>query len=366
MNTDLKFYNAFNSIPGVGVATLRLLKLHFNTFEEAWAASETGLREAKIDEKPLQAILWKRPSIRPDQFMERLIRENIWIIEKDNPQFSEYLKEIPNPPWALYGRGNANLWQSADAKKPILGVVGTRRPTQYGLEATDIIVSQLTETGCAIVSGLAVGIDGRAHEACLDSGGTTIAVLGTGVDADSIFPSEHRGLARRIAESGGAVISEYAPGTPATKDHFPQRNRIISGLSQGVIVIEAREKSGALITARFALEQNREVFALPGSIFSHTSTGPNTLIKEGAKLVLSARDILEEFGIEYNKEKKAIAAESLSNDEQKLIEILDEPLSVDVIKNKTGLAINIILASLSLLEIKGLVSNMGQDTYQKI
>jgi len=360
MNPDIKFFNAFNSIPGVGPATLRLLKFRFGIFREAWFASEPALQEAGVETQPLQAILWKRPSLNPDQLMQKLISENIWILDCENPHFPSYLKEITNAPLAIYGRGKL------ENKFPALAVVGTRRPTHYGLEACENIVNTLALAGVAIVSGLATGIDGRAHETALDAKGYTVAVLGSGVDRNSIFPSEHVGLARRIADAGGAVISEYAPETPATKEHFPARNRIISGLSRGVLVIEAREKSGALITARFALEQNRDVFAVPGSIFSPTSQGPNRLIQEGAKLIRNAEDILEELGIEYNKITRERALENMNENEMKILALLEEPLTVDAIKDKSVIATPVIIATLSMLELKGLVKNLGQGAYQKI
>ena len=244
-----------------------------------------------------------------------------------------------------------------------LAIVGTRRPTSYGMEVAEKLSRELVEAGATIVSGLAMGIDGRAHEAAVDAKGTTIAVLGSGLDDMSLFPPEHRGLARRIVESGNALVSEYAPGTPAVKEHFPARNRIISGLSRGVIVVEARERSGALITARFALEQNRDVFAVPGSMFSPTSAGPHALIREGAKIVRTAQDILEEFGIEYTNSAQGGAP--IEEKEKLLLELLEEPLSVDLIKEKTGMETAAIVATLSLLELKGHIRNFG-DRYQKI
>lgn len=358
---DLKFLNAFNSIPAVGPASLRLLKNHFGVLETAWRAGENALQESGITTTALQAILWKRPSLQPDREMEKLVRENIWLITEEDERYPPLLKEIPSPPLLLYGKGAL-----PQTRFGALAVVGTRRPTAYGLEATEKIVQELAGAGLTIVSGLATGIDTRAHEACLEVKGRTIAVLGSGVDQNSIFPPENRGLGRRIVESDGAIISEYAPGTPAVKEHFPARNRIISGLSLGVLVSEAREKSGARITARYALDQNREVFALPGSIFSPTSRWPNRLIQEGAKLVTCAADILEELGMDYTKERVRKSDELLGEKEKVILELVEEPLSVDVIKEKTGLETSAIVASLSMLELKGRVKNLGADTYQKV
>lgn len=358
--TDLKFLNALNSIPGVGPATLRTLKNYFGTYEAAWHAGEPDLMQAGVSTRALQSILWKKPSLNPDRELQKISKENIWILTEDDERYPAYLKEIENTPVILYGKG------AMFDEKICLGVVGTRRPTAYGTEATENLVRELSAAGLTIVSGLASGIDARAHEATLDTGGKTIAVLGSGLDQNSIFPPENRGLARRIVEGGGTLLGEYAPGTPAVKDHFPARNRIISGLSRGVLVVEAREKSGARITTRMAMEQNREVFALPGSIFSPTSRWPLMLIQQGAKLVTSAQDILEELGIEYNKEDAQKFDELVGGTEKTILDILEAPLGVDTIKEKTGLATPAIIASLSMLELKGLVRNLGPDTYQKI
>lgn len=358
---DLKFLNAFNSIPNVGPATLRTIKKYFGGYENAWRANETELKKLNLREDILRAILWKKPSIQPDLEMTKLVRENIWMLTESDPSFPAPLREIPNSPIIIYGRGQIKNLQ----RQTLLAVVGTRKPTQYGLEAASVLTRELVEAGVIVVSGLAMGIDARAHETAVDNKGKTIAVLGCGVNQDSIFPPENKGLARRILENDGTMISEYAPSTPALKEHFPARNRIISGLSQGVLVIEAREKSGALITAGLALEQNREVFALPGSIFSLTSFGPNKLLQQGAKAVISSRDILDELGIDYNRISGG-TDELFTEKENLLLELLSEPLNIDVIKEKTGLETSVIIASISLLELKGKIRNLEGDTYQKI
>ncbi len=361
MNRDLKFLNAWNSIPNIGPVTIRTLRDHFGSLEEAWRAGETDLVSAGLTPHKLQSVTWKRPSTHPDREMEKLLRDNTWILTDNDPLFPPELKEIPSSPFFLYGKGDI---RKLSTKSVMLGVVGTRRPTPYGIEATEILVRELVEAGTIIVSGLAWGIDAKAHETTLEADGTTIAVLGSGLDQASIFPPENRGLAKRVVEKGGVILSEYSPETPATRDHFPARNRIIAGLSRGVLVVEAREKSGALITARLALEQNREVFALPGSIFSSTSRGPNLLIQQGAKLILSAKDILEELGIEYTK--KILADLSLGEKEKIIYNLLEEPTSVDTLKEKTSLETSFIIATLSFLELKNMVKNLGQDIYQRI
>lgn len=361
MSRDIKFLNAWNSIPNIGPVTIKNLREHFGTLEAAWRAGEADLVSASITPRQLQSVNWKRPSLHPDREMEKLFKENIWLVTDTDPLFPAGLKEIPYPPFYIYGKGDLRKL-SADSVK--VAVVGTRRPTPYGVEATETLVSGLVEAGITIVSGLAWGIDAKAHETALETKGETIAILGSGLDQPSVFPPENRGLAKRIVEQGGVIVSEYAPETPAMKEHFPARNRIVAGLSRGVLVIEARERSGALITARLALEQNREVFALPGSIFSSTSCGPNTLIQQGAKLVRSAKDIWEELGIEYTKE---IEKNFSFGEKEKLIyNLLEEPLSVDTLKEKTNLETSFIIATLSFFELKNIVKNLGQDTYQRI
>lgn len=362
---DLKFLNALNRIPGVGPATLRALKNTFGSFENAWRAEASALEAAGGTPAAIRSIIWKRPSINPDRELEKLIREEIWMITEEDPGFPPLLKEIPKGPLALYGRGTPP-WGSAElAVIPSVAVVGTRKPTQYGLEVAESIAGELAEAGVIVTSGLAVGIDTRAHEAALSRKGKTIAVIGSGLDDNSLFPPQNRGLVRRIVDSGGAVISEYALGTPALREHFPARNRIIAGISRGVLVVEAREKSGALITARLALEQNRDIFAIPGAVFSPTSAGPHALIREGALLVTSGKDILEALGISYTAISGA-DDELFDESAYVLLSLLEEPSRVDDLMEKTGLETPAIVAGLSALELRGKIRRLDNDTYQKI
>lgn len=363
MNSDLKYINAFNSIPGIGISTLRSLKEKFGTIENGWKAGDTEIERATTDHAA-NRIKWKRSSINPDKKMAELLANNIWMVCEDDNNFPKYLKEISHSPIAIYGKGNPSLLNTQD-DKPCVAVVGTRKPTQYGLEACESIVRELASFEITIVSGMALGIDSRAHQTALDTGGKTIAVLGSGLDKNSIYPQENKGLAQRIIDSGGLLISEYTAGTPPMKEHFPQRNRIVSGLARGILVVEAKEKSGALITAKLGLEQNREIFAVPGSIFAYNSKGTNKLIQKGAKLVNEANDILEELGIEYTSSKSKNLG-VLDEKEWILLQMLEEPLGIDMLKRKTGFETAKIISTLSLLELKGLVKKMEQDTYQKL
>lgn len=358
---EIKFLNAWNAVPGVGAATLRALKHRFGSFEKAWRAGESAYASARLDPQAHTAIRERKKSVDPDRQMQNLARGNIWIVTDEDGEYPAALKEIHSPPVALYGRGD----KAALLHPHPVAIVGTRRPTAYGREACAAIAGDLADAGVAIISGLAMGIDARAHETTLEHRGITVAVLGSGADQDSIFPPENRGLAERIVSSNGAVISEYAPATPAVKEHFPMRNRIIAGLARATVVVEAREKSGALITARLALEQNREVCAVPGSIFSHTSAGPHALIREGARAVCSARDIMEELGMDAARAIRTGAPPSTNADEAALLAILGEPAGLDEIRTKTGLPSSDILASLSLMELRGLVRNLGGGAFQK-
>ena len=357
---ELIFLNALNSVPGVGIATLRLLKNNLGNFENAWKNDIRFLAAGPFIQ-PIARIIAARAIRDPEKEFLKLERNNLWLITDDDPLFPPSLREIPQPPLILYGCG-----QKPSYSKTMIGVVGTRRPTPYGREVAKELTTGLSRAGIIIVSGLAVGIDAVAHQTALEEQAITVAVVGSGLDAASLFPSQHVALAERIATSGGTVISEYAPETPATKEHFPLRNRIISGLSRGVVVVEARERSGALITARTALEQNRDVFAVPGSIFSPTSRGANLLIQEGARIVTSCADIFDEWDMDIHAHTMRAAYAGLDTSEQSLVKILEHETTIDGLREKTGFDTASLISALSLLELKGIVRNLGSDTYQAI
>lgn len=282
--------------------------------------------------------------------------DKIKIIKKNSKEYPIILKEITNTPKQLYVRGQLPKNDSLN-----FAIVGTRAATEYGKALAFKIAQELSEIGFTIISGLALGIDAQAHRGALEGGGKTIAVLGSGINDDSIFPKENLKLAQKIIASGGAVISEYEPESGPEIWYFPERNRIISGLSLGVLVVEAPEKSGALITARMALEQNREVFAIPGSIFQKNSLGTNRLIKDGAKMVTSVDDILEELNLVYlknSKEKKE--KEKLTSEERLILSLIEkEPIYIDKICETTKLPASQALSIVSMLEIQGAIKNIG-------
>jgi len=279
-------------------------------------------------------------------------------ITLQDKEYPAMLKEIHSKPKELYIRG-----KFTDADKTAIAIVGTRKYSAYGKQVTFDIAEKLAKLGITIVSGLAKGIDTFAHEAALEAGGRTIAVLGTGLDKKTFFPPANWHLAEKISRQG-AVISEYPDGTRGTQFTFPQRNRIVSGLSLGVIVVEAPEKSGALITAGLALEQNREVFAVPGQIYEKNSQGTNGLIKAGAKAVTCIEDILEELNLLHliKTEKKNIKPET--KEEEIIFSIMSlQPMHIDEIIKKSGLATSAVNATLMMLELKKAVRNLGKGNY---
>ena len=286
-----KYFNAFNLINGIGPITFKKLLSYFHLLENAWSADFSEFNQAGLSQSLVNQIKKQRLKINPDWEMERISKEKISLITVQDKNYPKLLKEIYAPPPLLYIKGNIEPKDDFS-----IGIVGTRKLSLYGRQITPLITADLARAGLTIVSGLAKGIDTIAHQAAIKTKGRTIAVLGSGLDKKNIYPAINRRLAEEISQSG-AVISEYPIDTEPLAQHFPQRNRNISGLSLGVLVIEAPEKSGALITAKDALEQNRDVFAIPGHILSSNSLGPNNLIKMGAKLVSTANDIIEELNL---------------------------------------------------------------------
>ncbi len=286
---DIKYWVGFSLIPGIGPVRFNQLLKYFGNPAEAWQAGPADLKQAGLDTSAVRSITSSRPKISLEAEMEKLDRYGVKVLTWNDPQYPARLKEIYDYPPVLYVRG---LLLPQD--EWCVAVVGTRRATVYGRQVTEEIVSDLVRNKITIVSGLARGIDSVAHRSALEAGGRSLAIFACGLDI--VYPSENAELARRIMAQG-ALVSEYPLGTKPRADNFPRRNRIMSGLSLGVLVVEAGETSGAMITAHLALEQNREVFAIPGSVLSPTSRGTNRLIQEGAKLVRDYRDILEELNL---------------------------------------------------------------------
>jgi len=283
--------------------------------------------------------------------------DRINTVQIEDKNYPLLLKKIVDPPRVLYYKGSLDF-----QNKPVLAVVGTRRCSNYGKQATMEIVSELSGAGFVIISGMARGIDTIAHQTTLNNQAKTIAVLGTGIDKKSIYPRENIKLAEKIIQDGGTVISEFPPGTPGHKSNFPQRNRIISGLSLGTLVIEAKQRSGALITARHAFEQKRRVFALPGSIYCPNSRGCHLLIKKGAKLIENAEDIIKELQLNLSIKKIEVMP---ANEAEKLIlnALKNKALSIDQIIETTKLKPAKVNSTLAALEMQEKIKNLGGNVY---
>jgi len=290
--------------------------------------------------------------------LERAQKAKIQLLFIKDEAFPQELKEIPYPPIFLYVKGNL-----PQGKK--FAIVGTRKPTPYGKEVANLFAEALLEGGLILVSGLARGIDTIVHRVSVEKKGQTIAILGSGLDV--IYPPENRELYHQILETGGAVISEFPLGTKPRKENFPRRNRLITGLSLGVLVIEAGERSGTLITAKWAQEQGKEVFAVPGNIFSVQSRGTNFLLKEGAIPVSHPREILEYYGIDTKPSKTpSKREEKLSSEEELLLSLLSEgPLHFEVLVERSSLSAPELLQILTELEFKGIIKSLPGKFYQK-
>lgn len=355
MTTEKDYLVALALAPGIGNTRLKILLKHFKKAEKVWQTESKILREI-LGESVYQKFESFRQKTDPEQKVSEIEAKNIKITTLFEKTYPKRLKQIFDPPAVLYIKG------SVDADEQALAVVGSRKLTSYGKEVTKLLISQLADASLTIVSGLARGVDSLAHQTALDVGLRTIAVFGCGVDI--IYPPENKRLALEI-EKNGALISEIPPGIAPSKGYFPARNRIISGLSLGVLVTEAGAESGSLITATQALEQNREVFAVPGPIYSQLSHGPSELIKQGAKLVTSAKDILDElnFDTEFREQKvKSIKGE---NEQENLIIGLlsNEVKHIDQLSREAKLSTNEVGSLLLNLELRGLVKSLGSGNY---
>ncbi len=357
MQTEIPFWVALSFVRGIGAVRFRLLLDAFGSAQEAWRASPEALRQASLPAAALRNLLSLRAELDVERTWERIQAQGIRVLTWQDEDYPERLRTIQQPPPVLYLRG---ALQPGDSWA--VAVVGTRRITRYGRQVSEEVASALARQGVTVVSGLARGVDGVAHRAALQAGGRTLAVLGCGVDC--VYPPEHRALAEEI-QAAGALLSDYPPGTPPDAANFPARNRLISGLALAVVVVEAGETSGALITARFALEQGREVFAVPGGIYAPMSKGPNRLLKQGAHPLLSVDDLLEMLNIsqvqQYRQARLALPDDPV---ESALLERLhQEPLHVDELRALVDLPIEQVSAALTMMELKGLVRQVGAMHY---
>lgn len=354
---DKRYWVGFTLVKGVGAVRLQALLDHFGDAKTAWNASLSELVTAGIGPKLAARVVQVRDSVNLDQYMDRVEKNNITILTWDDVNYPVHLKEIDQPPPVLFIRGEVT---AEDAWA--VGIVGTRAVTSYGRQVTEELATVLAQNGVTIVSGLARGVDAVAHNAALKAGGRTLAVLGSGVDR--IYPPEHLQMAEKI-RLRGAVISDYAPGTPPESANFPPRNRIISGLSMAVVVVEAGEISGALITAEFAVNQGRDVFAFPGYVYAPQSKGTNRLIANGARILLQPTDVLEALDLTRNVERREIrrAVPSDATEAAVLEFLCIEPVHVDEIRARLNLPVEKISAALTMMELKGMVRQVGGMNY---
>ena len=360
MPDEKKYWIGFNLVRGIGSVRFQQIQAFFGDLSNAWQAPAEAFRAAGLPEKSVENLVRLRTETDLDQLYESILAQDISVLIPSEPEYPRLLREINQPPPVLYVRGS--LTPADDFS---VAMVGTRKVTPYGKQIARDTSTFLAGHGLTIVSGLARGVDALAHQHALKAGGRTIAVLGSGVDV--IYPPEHRKLAEAIIENG-AIISDYPIGTKPEGVNFPPRNRIISGLSLATIVVEAGERSGALITAEFAVEQGRDVFAVPGNVFSPMSHGTNRLIQDGAYAMISPQNVLDGLGLAQVDEFQA-ARQTLPADttEAKILQVLDfEPVHVDEICHAADLAVETVTAALTMMELKGMVQHVGGMRYTAI
>jgi DNA processing protein len=336
-------------LPGIGPRTIRQWLESAGSGAEAWRTVPTLAGR----HRNAQTIIAARRTLDPQAVLARARSQGTTVIAMTDPSYPVPLLAIPDPPPALFVRGEIGTAAT-------VAVVGSRRATPYGRAVTERLTTDLAAAGICIVSGLARGIDGIAHEAALDAGGRTVAVLGSGVDV--IYPREHRRLADAIS-SRGALVSEFAPGTPPLPGFFPRRNRLISGLAMGVVVVEGAEDSGALVTVDYALDQGRDVFAVPGSIFSNKSRAPHELLRQGARLVESGAEVLQELGLADPAAARGagreIKEELVGKDEERVLTLLTGgPRPLDELIDESTLPAGKVAAAVTRLEMRGLVETL--------
>jgi len=357
---EKKYWVGFNHVRGIGAVRFQRLLEYFKGLETAWNATESELRNAGIGEKPLANLISFRRQNDLDQIYAGIRTKGIEIIVSTDPNYPQPLRQITNPPPVLYVKGKI---LEEDSRS--VAVVGTRKITAYGKNVVHELGNLLAQNHITVISGMARGVDSEAHQAILNAGGRTIAVLGCGIDI--IYPPENHQLAQQIIENG-ALISDYAPGTQPEGINFPPRNRIIAGLSMATIVIEAGLRSGALITASFAADQGKDVFAIPGSIYAPQSKGTNKLIFDGAHPLIRFESIFEILDLDNVQYQKKIQIE-LPTDETELLilKILQkEALHIDDVQAISGLPIERISSTLSFLELKGFVKKTGNMIFSAI
>lgn len=353
------YWLGFSLFPGIGPGRFRKLLSHFGTAKDAWQASLEDLKASGIGNALAEQFVAFRPTISLSAAEKDLHKEQIQFLTQLDSQYPKLLAQSKNAPFLLYCKGNLHVLMQPNP----IAIVGTRKVTEYGRAVTENFTTELVHAGCVIVSGLALGVDSVAHDATVAAGGKTIAVLGCGVDCCT--PRENQLVYNKILNSGGLILSEYGLGVQPTKGSFPSRNRIIAGMSEAVIVTEGAAKSGSLITAHDAFSVGRKVFAVPGPITSSLSAGPYELIKKGAKLVTSAKEIIKELGLtNYESGKKKTKVKADTKEEQVIVDLLQqESLHFDELVRRTGMTASQVGSLLSLLEMKGVIKTFDAGNF---
>lgn len=358
----MKYLHALNKIQGLGPQKMKILLDFFGSSEKIWNADFEDLTRSGIGEALSQKISEERKNIDPDAEFKNLEKENIRAVSFTDENYPALLKEIPSAPSILYIKSDLKLEELFI--DPMIAVVGSRKMTSYGKQVAYSFARDLAVSGITVVSGMALGVDAEAHRGAIEGNGRTLAVLGSGLLDKNIGPRNNFELSRRIIRSG-ALISDFPPEIPGIPTNFPARNRLMAGLALGTLVIEAAKDSGSLITANLALEFNREVFSVPGPIFSPVSEGTNELIRSGAKVATGVKDVLEELNLEKMKEiRKARSIIPSSPEEEVILKNLSsEPTHIDKLVKLTKLKTSEVSGTLVMMEMKGIIKDIGGQNY---
>lgn len=349
MDEESTYHFALAHLPSFGQVRLSSLLSVFPSAESLWAATYSDFHNRNVPAKLAEHFFAERNTVNLTESLAYCTKLGIQFVHREHPEYPELLRQIPDAPIGIFYLGTLPTLEYR------IAVVGTRRPSQYGLQVTRSIVGELVRHHIVTISGLAMGIDGAAHRETLRAGGITVAVIASGLDV--IYPRFHAGLVKEILEHGGAIVSEFPPGTQALRHHFPIRNRIIAGLAHGVLVTEAPVKSGALLTASLGLEYNRDIFAVPGPVTAETCAGTNNLIRSGANLAASAEDLLTFYHLatEPNTTQE-LPFDQLTTTEQQVLKAMSrEPATVDQLTQLCTLESSVVSATLTLLQMKRLI-----------
>lgn len=370
---DRAYWLAWSQIPGIGPVLLKRLHQHFPSLAQAWETSPQELGKVEgFGVRLLETVMEKRKQLNPEQLLAEHSQKNPHFWTPADPEYPRLLQEIPSPPPVLYYRGQVDIEEN-QGMTPMVGIVGTRYPTEHGRRWTLKISTALAKNGFTVVSGLAAGIDGQAHRSCLEAGGRTLAVLGTGLD--TVYPRGHLQLFEQIAQQG-LILSEYPAGTAPDRGNFPARNRIIAGLSRAILVMEAPQKSGSLITARYANEFGRDIYTLPNSPEIEEAKGCLRLLHQGANIIFEEQELLEMLGAipkldtgKYSSSSESLKSQPPPDLEPQLQQVLNavtsQPISFDLIVQQTGLSTGEVSAILLQLELIGLVSQLPGMRYKR-